>query len=204
MNPTPAPFYHQPLQASTEPATFLFAPEIETALIAIAWRQPARLALVKRELDPAIHFFQPHLRWLLEAIDLAHRELGTADFASVIQVLRELGRLEDAGGLPGVNAVYEAGEFLASLIWRPEQTETLFALYLELLKTYAINRAADPPRPVYQFTGGKGTLEINKRRQKESDPDYLGEARVCGRSYLVRAWLTNDDSFLNFQLEPKI
>src|ERR1700756_1058313 len=120
---TSASNYH----AASETSTFLFAPEIENAFMGLVWRQPDRLADVKRQLDPAIHFIQPHLRWILEAIDLAYRELGTVDFASVIQVLRELGRFEDVGGLEGAKDVWMEGDFLCSPIWRSEQTEKLFA-----------------------------------------------------------------------------
>src|ERR1700757_5192333 len=61
--------------------TLTYAPEIEAAMLGILWRQPERLAVIKRELDPTVHFVQPALRYLLEAIDLAYRELGAVDFA---------------------------------------------------------------------------------------------------------------------------
>jgi hypothetical protein len=187
--------YHGARQAS-----MTFAPEIETAAIALCWREPERLAIVKRELDPAVHFIQPALRYLLEAIDLAWRELGTLDFACVIQVLRELGKLEEAGGLEGASDVWREGEFLDSPIWKAGQTEKLLADYLELLKGYALSR--QDCSAFHPFTGGKVTLWLNKVRRWENDPDFIGEARVAGRRYVAKAWNSSDGEFLNIRLEP--
>src|SRR5258707_731942 len=89
------------------PPTFIFAPEIEQALVALCFQAPHRVATVYRELDPAVHITDQKLRFILEAIDLAYRELGLSDFASVIQILRELGHFKACGGLLGVNAVFE-------------------------------------------------------------------------------------------------
>src|SRR5260370_33717469 len=118
------------------PPTFILAPEIEQALVALCFQAPHRVAVVYRELDPQIHITRPELRFILEAIDLAYRELGLSDFASVVQVLRELGHFEDCGGLLGVNAVFEEYRYGFS---SPEAEEEIFTHYLQTLKTYAHN-----------------------------------------------------------------
>jgi hypothetical protein len=197
---TSAPNYHGAPPASIP--SFLFSPEIETALIGLLWREPDRISIVKRELDPALHFVQPHCRWLLEAIDLAYRELATVDFACVIEVLRELGRLEDVGGLEGANELWNAGEFLNSPVWQAMgKTDALFAEYLRMIKQYAVNRGEQPPRPTYLFIGGKGTLLLDKARVKADH--YTGEVSVAGRWYSVRAEVGSEGEFINLRFEPK-
>jgi hypothetical protein len=202
MTSTPAPHYHAVDERST--STLFFAPEIESGLIGLVWREPDRLGTLKRELDPALHFLQPHCRWLLEAIDLAYRELGTADFACVIQVLRELSRLEDVGGLEGANEIYKMAEFVDSPAWNQKLSDRLFTHHLESLKTYAINRQEQPPRSTYLFRSGKATLVPNKVKRSQNSADFIGEAWICGRWYVVGASLALDGSFLNFRFEPKL
>src|ERR1700747_2319123 len=146
------------------PPSFLFAHEIETSMIALVWHALDYVAAIKRELDPMLHFTQPHLRHLLEAIELSYRELGVADFASVVQILRELGQFEACGGLLGINAIFEQSRYGFS---SPEAEKEVFDHYLEMLKTYAVNRNMDPPQKVYRFTGGKGTLSCNKTTHKD-------------------------------------
>jgi hypothetical protein len=184
-----------------EPHSFIFAPEIEQALIASAFQVPERIALIYRELDPALHITQPHLRYILDAVRLAYTELGSTDFASVIQVLREEGKLAECGGLEGVNSVLDQYRYGFS---SPEAAEQIIAHYIEMLKTYALNRQQNPPPPVYRFTGGKGTLNLNKAKRSNFEPDYIGEARICGRPYRVGASPSEDGSFLNFRFEPKL
>lgn len=175
------------------PETFVFAPEIETAFVSICFHQPERCGAAYRELDPQVHFIQPHLRHILEAIDLAYRELGVADWPSVIQVLREQGRLEDCGGLDGVNAVY------ATHIPTPV-TGQIFDHYLDLLKDYAVNRKLDPPQKTFRFTGGHGTLAKNKLKTKETEPDLVGYSKVAGRWYKAAGWFRGDS--VEFSLVP--
>jgi DnaB-like helicase N terminal domain len=181
--------------------TFLFAPEIEQSLVALCFHDPGCIATVYRELDPQIHITQPHLRFILEAIDLAYRELCTADFASVIQVLREEGKLENCGGAAGVNSVLEGYRYGFS---SPEAAEQIIAHYIETLKVYAINRKKDAPERVYRLTGGIATLALNKAKRRDFEPNYLGEARIAGRWYTVGASPSLDGSFLNFRFEPKL
>jgi hypothetical protein len=176
--------------------TFLFAPEIEQSLVALCFHDPGCIATVYRELDPQIHITQPHLRFILEAIDLACRELCTADFACVIQVLRELGRLEACGGTPGVNAIFEEYRYGFS---SSEAQEEVFAHYLEMLKGYALGRKNN--EPVYRFNRGDFKLVPNKARRSYSAPDFIGEGKVAGRLYRAAAWRSAEG--LSVSLIPK-
>jgi hypothetical protein len=95
-----------------------------------------------------------------------------------------------------LNAVYTATEITPV-------TDRIFAHYVEMLQTYAQHRAMDPPRPVSRFTGGKASLYLNKAKHRETDPDYLGEARVRGQNYRCRGWLNSDSQSVNITLEPQ-
>ncbi len=182
-----------------------YAPEIEAAMLGILWREPERLAVIKRELDPAVHFVQPALRWILEAMDLAYRELGTVDFASVIQVLRELGKLEEAGGLEGANEIWAEGDFLDSPVWQvTNKTQVLFDHYLGMLKSYAQSRQSCST--FHPFTSGKFQIFNNKLKCDLRDPDVIGQGRIAGRNYELKGWTRLTDSgeeFLQCQLYPK-
>jgi hypothetical protein len=185
------------------PPTFHFAPEIEQSLVSLCFYAPERIALLKRELDPRVHFTRPELRHILEAIDLAYRELGSTDFASVIQTLRELGRLEDCGGPCGVNAVFEEYRYGLS---SPDALEQIFAYYIEMLKAYAQARSNQPPVNVYRFLRGDITLVKNKTRTTDRCPDWIGEGKVAGRTYRASAFGNQDkngQSVLAISLCPK-
>jgi hypothetical protein len=174
----------------SEAHTFVYAPEIEAALVSTVWHQPEWLATVYRELDPAIHWSQPHLRWLLEAIDLAYRDLGCVNFEVVIQVLRETGHLEDCGGLDGVNQIYGLEEYGREDAVRNGK---IFRHYLEMLKTYAVHRSQVPPRPVYAFTSGSLVLHQNKVKTSQNSPEAIGEGKIAGRSYRTSMWIQTDE-----------
>jgi hypothetical protein len=185
------------------PPTFLFAPEIEQSLVSLCFYAPERIAVLKCELDPALHITQPHLRHILEAIELAYRELGASDFASVIQTLRELGRLEDCGGPERVNAVFEEYRYGFS---SEQALEEIFAHYIEMLKAYAQARTNQPPVNVYRFLRGDITLVKNKTRLSDRSPDWIGEGKVAGRTYRATAFSNQDkngQSVLAISLCPK-
>ena len=178
------------------PPTFIFAPEIEQALVAACFQKPERIATVYRELDPSVHFTDPKLRHILAAIDLAYRELGSTDFASVIQVLREEGKLESCGGAAGVNSVLEEYRYGFS---SPEAEEEIFTHYLETLKAYALGRKNN--EPVYRFNRGDLKLVPNKAKRSYSAPGFIGEGKVAGRLYRAAAWRTAEG--LSISLIPK-
>jgi hypothetical protein len=180
---------------NTAQANNTWALEIETAAVSTLWQEPVRCSSFLREIDPLVHLTQPHLRLILEAVNLAYGELGDADFATVVQVVREIGAFEEVGGLDGLNAVYSNAE---------HTPDALFAHYVETLKIYAAARNADPPRrPVTRFTGGKASLYLNKAKRRPNDPDYLGEARIRGHGYRLRGWLCEDREAVNITLEPQ-
>jgi hypothetical protein len=184
----------------TEPlTTFCFAPEIEQALVSLCFYAPERIATLKRELDLAVHITQPHLRFVLEAIELAYRELGASDFACVIQTLRELGRLEDCGGADGVNQIFEQYRYGVS---SKEALEKIFAHYIEMLQAYALGRERQSSMPHFHFTGGKGTTTLNKVKRSNRDPDEIGAAVVAGKHYSVKLW--REAEFTNLRLAPKL
>jgi hypothetical protein len=155
-----------------------------------------------RQLDPATAFVDPALRHILGAIDLAWRELGCADFASLIQVLRELGQLEDCGGTEGVSQVL--GEYRYGFNCPLDQR--IFLHEVQMLKAYALGRANDPPVLVWHFNRGDLQLTRNKFKSAFStQPDYQGSGKVAGRSYHASCWTrlnNNNQEVLNISLIP--
>jgi DnaB-like helicase N terminal domain len=176
--------------------SFTFAPEIEQAMVSLCFYNPDRISVVMRELDPGVHFTQPHLRQILSAIDLAYRELGEHDFASVVTVLREQGQLNACGGSAGVNSVFEEFRYGFS---SPQAEDEIFAHYIEMLKSYAIGRKTN--EPVYRFNRGDIRLFPNKTKYSESAPDYVGEGKIAGRLYRAAEWINSGGHFLS--LIPK-
>jgi hypothetical protein len=167
-------------------STFQFAPEIEQSVVSLCFYAPERIAELKRELDPQAHFTRPELRHILEAIDLACRELGVSDFATVICVLRELGRLEDCGGPGGVNAILEEYRYGFS---SPQAQAEIFAHYIEMLKAYALGRQS--AQSVFRFNRGDITLLPNKLKRSPASPDFIGEGKVAGRFYRAAEWINS-------------
>ncbi|MGD0181212.1 MAG: hypothetical protein ABSC15_15480 [Terriglobales bacterium] len=191
-----------------EPQTFLFAPEIEEAAVTMLWRQPDRLGQFLRELDPAVHITQPHLRYLLEAIDLAWRELGAVDFATVVTVIRELGRFEDCGGLEGLSELWSNGDcHVASPKEDPAIAEDrfnrIFLHYIEMLKTYALARKSDFHFSVTRFSSGGGELRPNKNKRRDTDAAFVGEVNVAGKLYRTAAYFSTDLGSIRLVLLPK-
>jgi hypothetical protein len=167
-------------------STFQFAPEIEQSLLSLCFYAPERIAMLKRELDPQIHFSRPELRHILEAIELCYGELGMRDFASVIQTLRELKTLEACGGVAQVNAIFEEYRYGLS---SEQALEEIFAHYIELLKAYALGRQT--AQPVFRFNRGDITLLPNKLKRSPSSPDFVGEGKVAGRFYRAAEWINS-------------
>jgi len=174
------------------PESFIFAPEIEVATVSLIWKQPERCARFLRDLDPALHLSQPHLRYIVEAVALAYSELGCADWATVVGVLRELKHFEDCGELLGLNEVYSAVEITPV-------SDQIFDHYVSMLQSYALGREKN--QSVYRFNRGDINLVKNKVKRIESAPDFIGEGKVAGRLYRAAAW-TNTDG-LSISLIPK-
>jgi hypothetical protein len=111
----------------------------------------------------------------------------------VVAAIRELGKLEECGGLPGLNHVYAAHE--------PTQySEAILSDYSAKLRVYALHR--DNPTLPLCFTGGKGVLKPNKARRRGSDCDYVGEVICEGRRYSARLYVGKLQEFVNLTLAP--
>jgi hypothetical protein len=167
-------------------STFQFAPEIEQSMVSLCFFDPGRIAVLRRELDPKVHFTRPELRHILEAIELAYGELGMSDFATVICVLRELGHLQDCGGVRGVNAIFEEYRYGFS---SPQAQAEIFAHYIEMLKAYALGRQT--VQSVFRFNRGDITLLPNKLKRSPASPDFIGEGKVAGRCYRAAEWINS-------------
>ncbi len=179
------------------PMTFNFAPEIEDATISIIWHEPERLAEFLRHFDPDVHLAQAHCRIILEAVILAFGELGASDFPTVMQVVRELDRLEECGNVEGLNRVYSCVE--ANL----PNTDKIYAHYLDMLRIYARHRKTQHQGNMCLFTGGRALVKRNSLKSKPYEPDYVGDARVRGRNYSIRGWDAGSDEGVTLTLEPR-
>jgi hypothetical protein len=179
------------------PMTFVYAPEIEDQTIAILWHQPDRLPGFLRSFDPAVHFAQPHARIILEALNIARGESGFVDWPIGVEVLREMGKLDQCGGLEGLNRIYS--------MYTPGApfTDDIFAEYLRLLSLYATHRATEPGAPFYLFTGGRATLCLNKAKGLPNQPDYIGKGKIRGQSYRLRGWFLPDHQSVNILIDPQ-
>lgn len=178
------------MEAHEETATFHFAHEIESAVVSLLWHEPERCGEFFRELDPDLHLSQPNLRVIAQAISLTWRELGTTDFAIVVQMVRELSGLEEAGGIEGLNSVYLLKQFRAD----KETTDAIFSHYLEMLKAYALGRQNN--MAVYRFNRGDILLVQNKLKNKGNGPDLIGQGKIAGRRYRAIGYhQTQDDSY---------
>ena len=176
-----------------------FAPEIEQAAVSILWHEPNRVTGFLRELDPALHLVQPHLRRIVEAVNLAWAELNVADWATVIQVVRELGAYDDCGGLEGLNSVYSIAEYRCD----KQKTDVIFTHYVDMLKSYAAARIDRIPIPQTPFTGTRATLSLNKVRRSAFDPDFIGRLRIAGVFYQAKIWKATNGEFLNLDLRKE-
>jgi hypothetical protein len=179
------------------PLTFQFAPEIEQSMVSLCFYAPERIATLKRELDPKVHFTDPKLRYILEAIELAYRELLASDFATVIQTLRELGRLDDCAGPAGVNQVFEHYRYGFS---SPKAQEEIFDHYVDMLKRYAVARSSNTS--LLFFNRGDLVLTLNKAKATTRSPDYIGNGKVAGKPYSATAYQSKDGN-LCVSLLPK-
>jgi hypothetical protein len=186
-------------ERKSEVTSLTHAPEIEESLVSMCWHEPERLSGLLRELDLSVHFVQPHCRKILEALNLCYSELGTSDWASVIQTVRELGTLGQCGGLEGLNEIFRLKENQVP----GELTDSVFAHYCDMLKRYGVARASRPVEGVYRVRGGKATLYRNKVGYGNFPPDYQGEARISGQTYRVFLWVSQDGGFVNLTFAPQ-
>lgn len=171
-----------------------YSPEVEEALVTLVWHKPELLPYVLRQISPPVHIFQEHLRFILEAIQLSQDLLNATDFATVVQALREDGHFEACGELVGLDAIY--GRSWDSVI-QADNAKPILDYYIELLKLYASKREERNPSYIVVFSGGKGTINFNKAKTGEKEPDYVGTALIRGRKYKVAAWTTKDQESIH-------
>jgi hypothetical protein len=160
------------------------APEIELALVAGLWHEPFRLAPTLRWLDLDAHLSQPYLRLVTHALARCYSELGAADFATVVTCLRQLGQLDECGGVQSLDAIYEARWYAP-----------LFDLYGQFLRSTALRRQGELQALPPFFSGGIGRLTLNKVGQS---PHYIGSARIAGHSYRISGWGKDENIDLKF------
>jgi hypothetical protein len=164
---------------------YTYAPEIEAEVVSEIWHCPERIAELRRAINPEVHLLSPHLRRILEAIEHCYAQLGEVSFPTVVQVLRETGRIEDVGGVDGVNEIYKLGAYDRN----EKRCKSIFASEVEMLKTYAQNREQTPPGRLDFFTRGQLVLRWNKLKKSPSQPDAVGEGKIAGRHYRAAAWV---------------
>jgi len=122
--------------------TLSWAEEVERALLAILWWHPLLIGLVRRELDPSIHLTLPKHRYILEAIEIAFREIGDVTWETVVQVILEIPKaFDECGGKEGLNEVYtDQGHYPSG----PRNPEPIVAEYIRFLKACAIQQESIP------------------------------------------------------------
>lgn len=171
-----------------------YALEIEQALVSLLWQKPELISQVLRKLDPNVHISQPHLRILLETVSYCYDQLNACDWASVIEALRQLQRLEECGGKQLLDEIYKNPGYQSLLGW-----------YMEILVDSANARAEDPPRAPAFFSGGKGKLWANKGKVK-SNCDVVGAAQIAGKRLSMRGWSVVDSlsqKFIDLRFYPQ-
>jgi hypothetical protein len=157
-------------------ATLHWAVEIERSLLAILWWLPEFIGLVRRELDPSIHFTLPCHRHILEAISIAYSEIGDVTWETVVQAILEMpGAFDECGGKEGLNEVFtDEGHYP----FGPRNPEPIVAEYIRVLKNCAIQRGIDPTKPVLHYTVARGILQLNKLATKPEHPTITGKIYV--------------------------
>lgn len=178
-----------------EHPTFYFSPEIEDGLLSLLWHKPERMADFLRECDPRVHLLQVHCQILTEAINLSYANHGNATWANAVQAVREMGRMDEMGGLQGLNRIYSIHE-------PTEHSNVFIDDYIKSLKEYANNRAQVPSQGTFLSTGGVGTLDRNKCKKYEWQPDFIGEMKVRGFRYRASMEVARNGDFVNIRCKP--
>lgn len=180
--------------------TCLWQQEVEQSFVSTLWHHPEFIDVALLSIDPETHILNPVLRTVLEMICVVFWETGITDWALVLQALREIGAVEECGGLQGLNDVYtDNGHF-------PEgrkYPEPSVREYIRLLWYYQEQREQDPTKPVIRFSGGRGRLVPNRRAHRETDPSDLGEALIGGRRYRIAGWRDGDGLEIKFTPEVR-
>jgi hypothetical protein len=185
---------------STELSTTLrWAKEFERSLVSICWWCPEYLGQVRRELDPSVHFTLPCHGLVLQAIEIAYRELGDVTWETVVQVVSEIGGFQECGEKPGLNDIFTNENHYP---WGPRNPAVFVPEYIRLLKECAIIRKIDPTKPVPHYTVGWGSLRRNKLAISSQHPVATGNAHFLGHHLRLAGWPDGDDQMkLRLELE---
>jgi hypothetical protein len=179
--------------------TLAWAPEVEVETLGIAWWHPHLIALIQRELDPAIHFASPHHGTVLEALSIVFRDENYCPWGSVIACVIELGGFEECGGKQGLIEIHTSNGHYP---WGVSQegAEPILRDHIRYLKEAAIIRGIDPSKPLPHYTGGHGFLQKNKAATKPTHPNAVGEAYVLGHKFNLLGWPAGDGVKLKMEL----
>jgi hypothetical protein len=182
-----------------EVTTLHWSHDVECAFIALLWHHPDYLILARRELDFSVHISIPAYRKILEAICIVHGEIGEADWNCVLHCIREMGVLEEVGGIEGLSDAYTDRSHCYEGYRNPE---VFFNEYIRLLKAYARVREVDPFKTVRRYTG-HGLLAKNKFTSRPGDPSAIGRLRCpcCGQALQLRGWRNGSEIKLKAESE---
>jgi hypothetical protein len=183
--------------------TFVYCNEQERALICLLWWNPRFIPVAQRELDFGQHFVCPARRAVLEALTFAYSQFGDASWGTVVEIVRQLGLNDEAGGLDNLNSILtDRGRFPEG---PPKHNLDLFLNeYIRAVKAYALGRGANPFTAPTYYTDGSGVLRRNKLAHQPSDPVCAGPIRVLGHSFTTAGWWDADGELqLKLRLERK-
>jgi hypothetical protein len=173
--------------------------EVERSVVSICWHYPEYLGVVQQKLNPKTHFTVPAYRIVLEALQLQNEKCGAADWAGVLEVVCELGGLEECGGLEGLNDIFTDHNRNPEGP-RADLAEPILSDHVRFLKEAAIQRGVDPTQPVRHYTSGRGFLQKNKAATKPTHPTAVGEAYVLGHKFKLLGWPAGDGVKLKMEL----
>jgi hypothetical protein len=172
-----------------------YSAEIETACASLLWHHPEWLAQFLREHDPQVVFFQPHLRQVVEAVNIAYGEVGLADWPTVVKVVRELDAYRQCGELDGLNEIYSA-----ALPTSLDLDARCFAHYCDMLRRYASARGHQVR--LFCFVRGDFILEPNPSKKSDCAPDWVGTGKFSGRLCKALAYRAAGGHLLRLAIYP--
>jgi hypothetical protein len=183
-----------------EPTTLYWAYDVERAFVALLWHSPDLIDTARQELDFDLCIVTPAFRTILQALLIVHGEIAETDFVCVLHCIREMGTLEEAGGLEGLNDVFtDIGHY-------PEgrrKPDVIYREYVRLLKAYALIRAKNPYETLRHYTRGRGFLVRNKFATRPEHPCVVGKIPRCGcgKRCVIAGWPDGEGDGLNLTLE---
>jgi hypothetical protein len=142
----------------------------------------------------------PKHRYVLEAIEIAYREIGDVSWATVVRVICEIpGAFGECGAKEGLNEVFtDEGHYPCGDC----NPEPILKDHIRFLKACAIQRGIDPTKPVPHYTVGWGILRRNKLAISSQHPVATGNGNFLGHCLRLAGWPHGDEQMkLRFELE---